>query len=428
VRGDTLSGYWASIFLSGGAADQCFTVTAPDVDAVAGGSTTIYDDAGTHCAVPATGTLVGASGWSLPLSFVQPTMEQHETDVWVDRSAALTEVGGRCTVTTADRCVDGPATKTIDGRAVTRACWSYERTLDLRLRRTGRRVRPVGEQRLHPGRPASASRANAATGLCEITQDTYTCPVAAQTATTASNCPANVYCLGGNLLQHQLHQRHRLRALDVADGSRTRSGRLPRHRQHAGVQGRGQQVPGPLVQELLLFRFGRRGHDQPEPVRHGFRLVYRRADEFADNREFLYQGMQALLLSGGFSGSFTTYGVTVAVNGTALPAGSAVLYSGESMVVAFDPWSLAIAVVIYIVMSMTSCNEDEGKLAMKEGAGLCHTIGTWCSSCIRIFRQVRLPASSTPPASAVSTASWRASSTNRAARRSARAGAVPRRP
>jgi hypothetical protein len=54
-------------------------------------------------------------------------------------------------------------------------------------------------------------------------------------------------------------------------------------------------------------------------------------------------------------------------------------------VVAFDPWSLAIAVVIYIVMSMSSCNEDEGKLAMKEGAGLCHTIGTWCSSCIRIF-------------------------------------------
>jgi conjugal transfer mating pair stabilization protein TraN len=56
---------------------------------------------------------------SLPLSFVQPTMVQHETDVWVDKSAALTE-GGRCTVTTADRCVDGPATKTIDGRAVTR--------------------------------------------------------------------------------------------------------------------------------------------------------------------------------------------------------------------------------------------------------------------------------------------------------------------
>ena len=116
----------------------------------------------------------------------------------------------------------------------------------------------------------------------------------------------------------------------------------------------------------------------------GSRLVYDVLMN-ADNREFLYQGMQALLFSGGFSGSFTTYGVTVAINGTALPAGSAVLYAGDGLVVAFDPWSLAIAVVIYIVMSMSSCNEDEGKLAMKEGAGLCHTIGTWCSSCIRIF-------------------------------------------
>ena len=53
--------------------------------------------------------------------------------------------------------------------------------------------------------------------------------------------------------------------------------------------------------------------------------------------------------------------------------------------IAFDPWSLAIAVVIYVVMSMMSCNENEGKLAMREGAGLCHTIGSYCSSCIRIF-------------------------------------------
>jgi conjugal transfer mating pair stabilization protein TraN len=51
--------------------------------------------------------------------------------------------------------------------------------------------------------------------------------------------------------------------------------------------------------------------------------------------------MSALLSGAGFSGSFTSYGVTVAVNGTALPAGSSVLYAGDSLVVAFDPgrWS-----------------------------------------------------------------------------------------
>ena len=105
----------------------------------------------------------------------------------------------------------------------------------------------------------------------------------------------------------------------------------------------------------------------------------------ADNREFVYQGFQALLMGSGFSGTFTTYGVTVAVNGAALPASSVVLYSGNSFVIAFDPWSLVIAIVIYIVMSMMSCNRDEGMLAMKKGASLCREIGSWCSSCIRVF-------------------------------------------
>jgi len=81
----------------------------------------------------------------------------------------------------------------------------------------------------------------------------------------------------------------------------------------------------------------------------------------------------------------TEFGRTVAVNGTALPAGSSVLYAGDSLVIAFDPWSLVIAIIIYIVMSMMSCNEDEGRLAMQEGAGLCHSIGTYCSSCINLF-------------------------------------------
>jgi conjugal transfer mating pair stabilization protein TraN len=116
----------------------------------------------------------------------------------------------------------------------------------------------------------------------------------------------------------------------------------------------------------------------------GSRLVYDVLMN-SENRQFLYQGMSALLTGAGFSGTFTTYGVTVAVNGAAIPAGSTVVYSGTNLVVAFDPWSLVIAVIIYIILSMMSCNENEGKLAMKEGAKLCHTIGTWCSSCFRVL-------------------------------------------
>ena len=105
----------------------------------------------------------------------------------------------------------------------------------------------------------------------------------------------------------------------------------------------------------------------------------------SDNRRFVVQGLNALFTSAGFSGSFSTYGVTIAVNGTALPAGSVTLYSGQSIAIAVDPYTLAIAVVMYVALSMMACNADEGKLAMKEGASLCHRIGSWCSSCIRVL-------------------------------------------
>ncbi len=202
--------------------------------------------------------------------------------------------------------------------------------------------------------------------------------------TTTSNCPANVYCLGSNCFNTSY----------TNDADFARSMSLMEAAREAGVyldtdnmqvfKGEGNRCRDRLFKNCCYSDSAGAGMTNQSLFGVGSRLVFDVLMN-ADNRQFLYQGMQALLMSGGFSGSFTTYGVTVAVNGTALPAGSAVLYSGDSMVVAFDPWSLAIAVMIYIVMSMSSCNEDEGKLAMKEGAGLCLSIGTYCSSCIRIF-------------------------------------------
>jgi hypothetical protein len=295
VRGDTLSGYWAGEFLSGGAADQCHTLTAPDAEAgCLGGSMAIYDDAGMHCALPAgPATLVGASGWSLPLSFVQPTMEQHETDVWVDRSAALTE-GGRCTVTTADRCVDGPATKTIDGRAVTRACWSYERTLTCASGAPVDECAPLASSGCTPA-TSTCKQLNAATGLCEITQDTYTCPVSAQTATTASDCPANVYCLGSNCFNTSY----------TNDADFARSMSLMEAAREAGVyldtdnmqvfKGESNKCRDRLFKNCCYSDSAGAGMTNQSLFGTGSRLVYDVLMN-ADNREFLYQGMQALLL------------------------------------------------------------------------------------------------------------------------------------
>lgn len=105
----------------------------------------------------------------------------------------------------------------------------------------------------------------------------------------------------------------------------------------------------------------------------------------SNNRSFIMAGIKSMLTSYGFSGTFTTYGVTVAINGVALPAGSVTLATGNSFAVAFNPWSLAITVVFMVVTSMMSCSSAEGQLSMKEGARLCRSVGTWCSKCIRVL-------------------------------------------
>lgn len=367
-----------------GGADECFVISQPDPDngCTAGGSA-VYLDVGMRCAMPGgSATLTGAAGWTLPLSFRQPTMDQHETDTWVDRSATL-PAGGRCSVATADRCVDGPGSKIIDGRTVTRACWSYERTLSCNSGAETNECAALASSGCTPA-ASTCKQTNAETGACEVYQDTYTCPAPAQTTTSVSNCPANVFCLGSSCFNTTY----------TNDSDFARSMSFMEAAREAGVyldpdnlrvfSGEAGSCRDRLLKNCCQSDSAGSGMSNQSMFGVGSRLVFDVLMN-SENRQFLYQGMQALLMSGGFSGTFTTYGVTFAVNGAALPAGSSVLYAGDSLVVAFDPWSLAIAVVIYIVMSMMSCNESEGRIAMQEGARLCHTVGTYCSSCIRIF-------------------------------------------
>lgn len=99
-----------------------------------------------------------------------------------------------------------------------------------------------------------------------------------------------------------------------------------------------------------------------------------------DNRAFVVGGIKHLLWDTGFSGTYSSFGLTIAYNGAALPASAVPLASSGNFVLAFDPWSLAIAVVIYVVMEALSCDKDENVLAMKRGASLCRGTGSYCAS------------------------------------------------
>ena len=377
-----------------------------------GGCTTTALDA-TSCYAPAsgwtpypgsdiTGALSGSFwnldsarsviGWSanpafgpiptMRLTYTKPATTITETDHWDDQCPGL-GAGGRCFPTTPAVCSDGPGTKVIDGIGVTRDCWEYKRTISCSGGAAADQCAQLASAGCTP-MSSTCRQTDAVTGVCEVFEDSYSCPVPAESVTKSSNCPSNVFCLSGNCFDIGApNDPDFARSMSLLEAAREAGTYLDTDRLQV-FKGEENRCRDRLLKNCCHADSAGAGMNNQSILGGGSRLVFDVLMN-SQNQQFIYQGISALLMGGGFSGTFTTYGVTVAVNGAALPAGSVAISAGNNLVIAFDPWSLAIGVILQIAISMASCNEAEGKLAMKEGARLCRTIGSWCSSCIRIL-------------------------------------------
>jgi len=322
---------------------------------------------------------------TLQLRYTKARTRITETDRWDDRCPAIADLtgGGRCQTVTEPVCTDGPDTKWIDGAAVTRDCWQTTRTLSCAGATGSDGCAPLVAAGCTPS-TSTCRRSDPATGRCLVTEEGYLCPVPAQTRTSTSSCPSDVFCVQGSCFDiRQTQDGDFARSMSMLEAGREAGVYLDTDRMQV-FRGEENRCRNRLLKNCCYTDNAGAGMTNQSMFGTGSSLVYDVLMN-SENREFIYQGMSALLLGEGFSGSFTTYGVTVAVNGAAVPAGSVAIYSSESLVIAFDPWTLVIAVVIYIILSMMSCNEGEGRLAMKEGARLCHTVGTWCSTCLTLL-------------------------------------------
>lgn len=335
------------------------------------------------CATPyGPSQVVGVNpGWAVPLSFTRPRIVATQTDTWDDKCPTLAD-GGRCATVATGHCVEGPSTKRINGVDVSRSCWSYETTLQCTGASGSDECAPlVAAGCTHQ---ASVCVQRNATDDCVKYQEAYQCPSVGETLTKTQSCGTSVFCLGAG-------------CFDISYASDTdfaRSISYLEAAREAGVylntdsltvfNGEPDHCRERLLKNCCSKDASGKGMSNQSVFGAGSKVVFDTLTN-SENREFVTAGLQALVASGGFSGTFTSYGVTLAVNGSALPAGSTVLYSsstvaGEGFVLAFDPWSLAIAAVIYVVMSMMECDADEGKLALKRGASLCHEVGSYCSN------------------------------------------------
>jgi conjugal transfer mating pair stabilization protein TraN len=103
----------------------------------------------------------------------------------------------------------------------------------------------------------------------------------------------------------------------------------------------------------------------------------------------------------GFSPSISLYGLTFSFGGAptgfsffglSSPLGGAIPLDSLNSVFGFtggtgfyfDPTSFAISIGMMIISDLLSCDQQEQILAMRRGQNLCHEIGTYCSSKIKI--------------------------------------------
>ncbi len=113
----------------------------------------------------------------MTLGYDRPRTAVAETDQWDDQCPTLSQGNGtstRCEVAGAARCVDGPATKSIDGVPVTRACWRYETPLSCPQGAGSNECSPLIAAGCTPA-STTCRQINATTGVCEVTENSYTC-------------------------------------------------------------------------------------------------------------------------------------------------------------------------------------------------------------------------------------------------------------
>ena len=314
------------------------------------------------------------------------------TDAWINRCPTLA-ANGRCSVATAPACVDGPSTKTIEGVPVTRDCWQYESSMTCSGTDAADQCAPLVAAGCIPASSA-CSRTNTATGACEVFQDQYTCTVPDETVTQAANCPANVFCFQGNCYNTSYtNDADFARSMSMLEAARQAGVYLDTDRMTV-FNGEARSCRDRVLKNCCTSDGSGAGMSNQSMLGVGSMLVF---DALMSGRNFDYvrQGLIAFLTS---NTSFTAgagtgaYGITIEffTGDAVVSTVGEILYSSAitettGMIIAFDPWTLALAVVITVVLAAMSCNSEEALTALSEGARLCRSVGTYCSSCIRVL-------------------------------------------
>ena len=123
-------------------------------------------------------------------------------------------------------------------------------------------------------------------------------------------------------------------------------------------------------------------------VAKGSNLVY---DTIMTNAaEFMTPGVEDVIARGSFNDIGTSGYGAYGIGTTAEAAGGTFFGSASSVAIGetglyFNPYALAAAIAIQLIMEAMSCTQDEKDLQRARGQNLCHYIGDYCSSQMKVL-------------------------------------------
>lgn len=296
-------------------------------------------------------------------------------------------------------CVDGPSTKMISGWPVTRACWKYEAQYNC-LSQTLDTTNCDSQIQRSCGFISSTCIETSDSG-CSLYDVQYQCEKTPGQTSTQTTCGGQTFCLDGSCFNAGY--------TPDADFGKVIAGMEAVRQAGTYIDPANLTLLNGVPDSCEIKYWGlvdcckAKGGGAPNnnvafsALRSGASTAYSYARSTYMYDSLFQSDAPGWLLNGLYGGStgmalnptFSLYGFSASLGASAVaPAGATVIASGPGYVVAFDPVSFVVAVVIQVVLAALSCDPEDQQMAMRKGADLCHTLGTYCAqkilgSCVK---------------------------------------------
>lgn len=288
-------------------------------------------------------------------------------------------------------CTEGPETRIINGLAVYKDCWRFERTYTC----ASTTLQSDCQDLINRGCTETSNTCTDTLpgGQCGGRQRVYQCTFAPGTTQTVTNCGGQQFCMSGNCFDTSYTpDADFLKVTAAMEAGRQGGNYLDQtnFKLFGGTPDQCSKTLGSLANCCKVNPNG--GTNNATAAERAGAILKVGGELYAVGSSYVYDTLTAnssnILASLG-KGVSAFQSSSSGVNGLTLEMSPSFSFYGASFsfsatqglqFVSFDPVSFAIQIAIQILVEILSCDQSEKVLAMKRGQNLCTYVGEYCST------------------------------------------------